>query len=137
MNQAKPRPRRAFVMISALALLILVASLATSWTSGVLRQRGQARLASQHAQAEWLGESALRRGLARLRREPDHPGEAWLLSPDELQQAYGAAITTRVERPEEGPPRLIAVVRIPNESDPRVTHTASLRLPTDTAGESP
>lgn len=137
MNQAKARPRRAFVMISALALLIVVASLATSWTSGVLRQRGQARLAAQHAQAEWLGESALRRGLARLRNDPDHPGEAWAVSPAELQQAYGAAITTRVERPAEGATRLIAMVRLPNETDPRVTHTASLRLPTATSGESP
>ena len=37
----------------------------------------QTRHAQEEAQAQWLAEAALARGLARLEREPDFTGETW------------------------------------------------------------
>ncbi|TWT90403.1 hypothetical protein Mal64_07920 [Pseudobythopirellula maris] len=131
------RRRPAFVMIAALALLVIASALAVGWTTEVIRGRRQTRTLLMQRQAERLTEAALGRAAARLRADAGYDGETWRLtnadlgqSYADLGQSYAAEVFVRIDPATDAAERrVVAQAVLPPGDAARVRHTATLDLP--------
>lgn len=81
------RARRGVLMVIALAILAVVAALSMSALRSVATAARASQRQAWQAQAAWLAEAGVERGVARLRTESDYHGEAWLLTAADLTGA--------------------------------------------------
>jgi hypothetical protein len=69
------------------------------------------------AQAQWLAEAALARGLVQAKSQADYAGETW--RHEIVTDRFGVA-EIRIERPADQPVRLIVEARYPDDPWQRI-----------------
>jgi Tfp pilus assembly protein PilV len=77
------------VLLIVLVCLAVAMALVVGWARIAVMQSRQARAAEDRLQAVWLAESAIERAVARLRVDPDYPGETWQVDADAFGPAPG------------------------------------------------
>jgi hypothetical protein len=85
MSRAKLRfRRRGITVVTVLVILVIVGFAGSALLKVGLAERELARAAERRLQAEWLLESGVARGLARLDADHDYAGETWSLRAEDL-----------------------------------------------------
>jgi len=119
-----------------LALSILVILCGVMLRTTAVR-RLAARDSERRLQAEWLAESGLERGLARLAADPAYKGETWSLTPADLGRPAGhtpaeaARVAITVESTPSHDSRILNVVALyPLDQPVRARASRQLEIPT-------
>ena len=110
--------RRGAILVAVLVCLMVVILLAGSLVQAIISRHRQLRIQEHQAQAQWLAESAVERGAARLRAAADYQGETWQAAAEELDADRSGVATIRVEMIEGLPQRRRLVVEAAYPDDP-------------------
>ncbi|MDX1944337.1 MAG: hypothetical protein SFU86_02945 [Pirellulaceae bacterium] len=142
--------KRGGALVVALITLLVVGMIAGTLVTALLAAQRQNRRQHDQAQAQWLAEAGIARGLARLAKKPAYRGETWLAPvrlPEVAEDDPRAAgeVTITVEPAESGPGKLIVVAIYPKHPTQRVLvrreHALGLAAPelplSPSSGENP
>ncbi len=131
-DRARQRPR-GITAVAVLVCLIIVTLVSGALLKLGLAHRDQVRAQERKLQVEWLAQSGIDRGLARLAAKADYSGETWVISPRDLDlpagpgssKAPAAVVVIKVERSGKAPgQRLIKVqADYPPDAPRRARHS--------------
>lgn len=97
------RNHRGSTIFAVLVALLVVMALAGLLVQSIVARQRQLRREEQRAQCQWLAESAVERGAARLKRDAEYAGETWHVTAEELATEKAGLVKIQVE-PVEGSP---------------------------------
>jgi type II secretory pathway component PulK len=124
--------RRGSVLVMVMISLLLMSMIAGVLTRVVMTQREYSRATLLRTQAEWLVQSAGRRAAAKLATNSDYTGEMWNISPDELDQSFGASAEIAIASDDEsGKPVIKVTVLLPPDDSFRVRLSDVFALPAE------
>jgi hypothetical protein len=119
MRRNPDRSRHGLTAVAVLVCLLVITILGAALLKLTLVERQKNRDLERRLQAEWLVESGVARGLARLAENPGYAGETWQITASELGlpesseataglagDRAGALVTIRVDRDGEKKGRL-------------------------------
>jgi Tfp pilus assembly protein PilX len=112
------RTRRGAVLVSVLVCLLVVVLLLGLLVQSIIARQRQMRAEEQRSQAEWLADSAVERGAAKLRMDAEFEKETWNAAAEELGGPKGGVAEIRSERVEGSPQRRKLVVEAIYPDDP-------------------
>lgn len=135
MHRARRHPglrasRRGAIIVIAMISLLLVSAIAVSLVRLALTQQRQVRREQIRLQAEWLAESGLERGAAKLRRDRDYQGEQWQIPAEHLDGRHAALVQIAVQPDEQtgGTTTLNVVATYPEETEHRAQVTRQISV---------
>jgi hypothetical protein len=93
---------RGAISIFVLVCLLVIGMICAAILRIGFSERARLRVEERRLQAEWLVESGLERGAAKLAASPAYAGETWDLPAEELGGGHTGRVTISVEGPAKG-----------------------------------
>jgi hypothetical protein len=130
MMRVAARRRRGSLIVPVLICFVLIMLVSAALLQLTFAERGLARQEERRLQSEWLAEAGLARAAAKLARDRGYAGEAWELSPKDLDAREPGRVTITVETPDgkPGERRVSAQADYPLRPELRARTTRSLVL---------
>jgi type II secretory pathway component PulK len=123
--------RRGVMMIAAIVALTIASALLLTMVRRLSSSKHAFELELYRTQSQWLAESGIQRGAAKLLADPGYVGETWNIPPDQLQ-GEGANVTIQIETVESPPGRRQVQVLVEYPAGPdalQVAKTITVDLP--------
>ncbi|QDU91102.1 hypothetical protein Pla175_45200 [Pirellulimonas nuda] len=92
--------RRGATIFVVVAVLAVVAALASTWTASALRRSRQTRLAHLQVQADWLATAGVARARVQVLLDKAYDGETWRVPASELRGGEDAEVAIQLDEDE-------------------------------------
>jgi hypothetical protein len=138
-SRAPIKNHAASLTLTVMICLTLVTALSVAWLRNLVLERRAVDARQQRVQAEYLVQSGLARGAAKVRADARYAGETWRIEPGELDGWRAAAVTIEVTRPDTpSHSRVIKVVaRLPDHFGAATERGGKVEITIPKAGEAP
>ena len=129
-QQRRANRRTGTVFVAVLVCLAAAGAIFVAMLSDLRVYHRQANGLIEAAQARWLVESAIQRGVARTAAETDFASETWQIAAAEAGGSTAATVRLEARPSQESTPRsLRVIVELTGKHGRRVKRTMQIRLP--------